>query len=138
MYQVPFRLVLMTAFQPFTEKSIAACGNCPPALLTIDPALCGPDRIEQVIDRIGLPDVGDVGGCLEVALRQPGDERVEPAAVASDHGDMRTHPREQPGDGASDATGAAGDDNDLVLQHVVCEDRRMNRELRVGQAEFRW
>src|SRR5207244_2136290 len=34
MYQVPFRLVSMTAFQPFTEKSIAACGNCPPALLT--------------------------------------------------------------------------------------------------------
>src|SRR6478609_7497673 len=33
MMQVPFRLVLMTAFQPFTEKSIAACGNCPPALL---------------------------------------------------------------------------------------------------------
>src|SRR5271169_4900409 len=34
MCHVPFRLVLMTAFQPLTEKSIAGCGNCPPALLT--------------------------------------------------------------------------------------------------------
>ncbi len=33
MNHVPFRLVFTTAFQPLTEKSIAGCGNCPPALL---------------------------------------------------------------------------------------------------------
>ena len=34
MYQVPFRLVSMTAFQPLWLKSMAACGNWPPALFT--------------------------------------------------------------------------------------------------------
>ena len=34
MYQVPLRLVSMTASQPLTLKSIAACGYWPPALLT--------------------------------------------------------------------------------------------------------
>ncbi len=33
--QVPLRLLLMTALQPLGAKSIAACGNCPPALLTV-------------------------------------------------------------------------------------------------------
>ena len=34
MLNVPVRLVSMTARQPLSVKSIAACGNCPPALLT--------------------------------------------------------------------------------------------------------
>src|ERR1700722_462530 len=34
MLKVPVRLVSMTARQPFSVKSTAACGNCPPALLT--------------------------------------------------------------------------------------------------------
>ena len=34
MLKVPLRLVSMTARQPFSLKSIAACGNWPPALLT--------------------------------------------------------------------------------------------------------
>src|SRR5579872_6134182 len=33
MYQVPLRLVSITAAQPFGEKSMAAWGNWPPALL---------------------------------------------------------------------------------------------------------
>ena len=48
----------------------------------------GPDRVEQGVDRIGLPYVGDMRGCLEVAAGQLGHERIELATVAPNHGDM--------------------------------------------------
>ena len=65
------------------------------------------------------------------------DERIELALVAPDQRDMRAEPRKQPGDGAPDAAGAARYHDDLVLQRIGCKHGRMNRELRVSQAEFR-
>ena len=97
----------------------------------------GPDRVEQGVDRIGLPDVGYMRGCLETAARQLGHERIELFAVASDHGDMRAQPREQPGDRPPDAAGAARDDDDLILQRTGREHGRVNRKFLIGGAELR-
>ncbi len=74
---------------------------------------------------------------FEAAARQLGDERIELASVAPDHGDMRAQPREQPGDRPPDAAGAARYDDDLILERIGCEDGRMNRKLLVSQAELR-
>ena len=58
-----------------------------------------------------------------------GDERIELGLVAPGEDHMRAEPREQPGDGAADAAGAARDQRDLVLQRVGGIDRRMRREI---------
>ena len=76
-------------------------------------------------------------GCLEAAARQLGHERVELAAVAPDHGDMRAQPREQPGDRPPDAAGAAGHDDDLILQRIGREHGRVSRKLVISQAKLR-
>ena len=55
---------------------------------TVNLALCAPDRIEQRVDRVRLPDVGDISGCAQVPGGQVGDEGVEPGLIAPDHGDM--------------------------------------------------
>jgi hypothetical protein len=99
--------------------------------------MCGPDRVEQKIDRIGLPNIGDVRGCLETAARQLGDERIELGSVAPDHGDMRAQPREQPCDRPPDAAGTARYDDDLVLQRAGREHGRVGRKLFISQAELR-
>ena len=98
---------------------------------------CVPDGVEQGVDRLRLPDVGRVRGGLQAAAGQLGHERVELALVAPDQCDMRAQPREQPADCPPDAAGPARYDDDLVLECVVCKDGRMNRELRVSQAELR-
>jgi hypothetical protein len=66
-----------------------------------------------------------------------GDERIELGSIAPDHGDMRAQPREQPGDGPPDAAGAAGYDDDLVLQRTGREHGRVSRKLLIGEAELR-
>src|SRR5258707_1384921 len=106
----------------------------------VDAPVRGPDGVEQRADRVGLADVGDMGGCLEVAAGHFGDQRIEPGLIATDNGDMRADACEQPGDRAPDAAGAAGHDDHPVLQRIAGENRRMDRELRVGQAELcrRW
>jgi hypothetical protein len=103
----------------------------------VEAAMRGPDRVEQGVDRIGLPDVGDMRGCLETAVSQLGHERIELAAVAPDHGDMRAQPREQPGDRPSDAAGAARYDDDLVLACIGREHGRMDRKFLISEAELR-
>ena len=70
--------------------------------------------VEQRVDRIGLPDIGDRSGSFQSMAGQVGDEGVELGLVAPDHDDMGAEPRQQPGDRAADATGAAGDDHDLT------------------------
>ena len=76
-------------------------------------------------------------GCLETAAGQLGHERIELAAVAPDHGDMRAQPREQPGDRPPDAAGAARYDDDLILQRIGREHGRVSRKLLIGEAELR-
>ena len=138
MYQVPFRLVLMTVFQPFTEKSIAACGNCPPALLTrLSSRPCAAHTVSnRALTASGSRMSAMMRGCLQTAAGQLGHERIELAAVAPDHGDMRAQPREQPGDRPPDAAGAARDDDDLILQRTGREHGRVDRKLLIGQAEL--
>ena len=92
----------------------------------------GPDFFEQGVDRVGFADVGGVSRSLQIARGQFGGERVEFCLVAADHDDMGAEPREQPGNGAADAAGAARDERDLVLQGVRGIDGRMRRKLRVG------
>ena len=67
------------------------------------------------------------------AARQVGDEGIEFGPVAPDHDDMGAEPREQPGDRAADAAGAACDHHDLILQRIGRVHRRMRRKFRVGQ-----
>src|SRR5258708_39580705 len=107
---------------------------------TVDTAVRGPDRVKQRVDRIRIPDVGGMGGCLQIAASQMRDEGVELALVATDDGDMGAEPCEQPGDRASDAAGAAGDHYDQTFKRIGCEHRRLDRKLVVGQAGFcrRW
>src|ERR1700682_4040436 len=95
----------MTAFQPFVEKSIAACGNCPPALLMrLSTRPCAVQTVSnRTPDCLGFPDVGNVGGGLQVPAGQIGDECVEFGLVAPDNNDMRAPPREQPGERGPDA-----------------------------------
>jgi len=106
---VPLRFVLMTAFQPFTEKSMAGCGNCPPALL-----------IRTSIRRCAAQTVSNnaliaSGSRMSVASRrlsnsagQLSDQGVKFCLIApGDERNMRAEPRKQPGDRAADAAGAA-------------------------------
>ena len=94
----------------------------------------GPDRVEQRIDRVRLPDVGGMRRRLEPAVREFGHERIELAAIAADQCDMRAQSREQPGDRPPDAAGAARDDDDLIRQRTSCEHGRMNRKFFIGRA----
>ena len=139
MYQVPFRLVLMTAFQPFTEKSIAACGNCPPALLM---RLSRRPCAAQIASNRALTASGSLMSaiCAEALRPRPANWATSASSlppVAPDHGDMRAQPREQPGDRPPDAAGAARYDNDLILQRTGREHGRVNRKLLIGEAELR-
>ena len=63
---------------------------------------------------------------LQLVRGQFGGERIELGFAAADDDDMRAEPREQPGDGAADAAGAAGDKHDLALQRIGCIDGRMH------------
>jgi len=70
---VPLRFVSITARQPFSLQSIAACGNWPPALLTqqiYSPVAVEHTR-EQRVDGDALPYVG----CYCVASKPTGRQR---------------------------------------------------------------
>src|SRR5882724_3908707 len=113
MYQVPLRLVLMTAFQPFTEKSIAGCGNCPPALLI---RLSMRPCTAQIVSNSALTASGSrMSATCAVAL------------IASDGDDMGAEPREQPGDRPPDAAGAARHHHDPIFERIGREHGRMDR-----------
>ena len=78
--------------------------------------------------------------CADALRPRPancGDERIELAAVAPDHGDMRAQPGKQPRDRPPDAAGAARHDDDLVLQRIGREHGRVGRKLLIGEAELR-
>ena len=119
-----------------TEKSIAGLRKLSAGAVdeTVDAAMRGPDRVEQRVDRIRVPDVGWVRGRLQVAARQMRDDGVELAFVAADNSDMRAEACKQPRNGAPDAAGASRHHNDQILERVRREDRRMDRKLIVGQA----
>jgi hypothetical protein len=57
----------MTAFQPFTEKSIAACGNYPPALFT---STSTRPKCAQAVSSIAAAALGSrmESGCTSTAL----------------------------------------------------------------------
>ena len=140
MYQVPLRFVSMTAFQPFTLKSIAACGNWPPLLLTS--CIEAPVAIEGGGDhRLHLLRIANRHRVrADLAAQQPADatrgflELLRPPAADHHFG---PEARKQVSDAAANAGAAAGDHEDLAGQQVRAEDRGSRCELFVGHAPLR-
>ena len=63
MYQVPFRLVLMTVFPAFHGEIDRSLWKLSAGAVdeNVKPAVRSPDRVEQGADRVGFPDVGGAG-----------------------------------------------------------------------------
>jgi hypothetical protein len=103
---------------------------------TVDAAVRGPHRVEQCVDGLRLPDVGDMGGGFEVSASQLSGEGVELVSIAPDNGDMRAEPCEQPAYCPPDAAAAARHHNNLAVERIDGEHGRMDRKLGVGEGGF--
>src|ERR1700736_2358138 len=94
MYQVPFKLVSITAFQPLIEKSIEFCGNCPPALL-MRPSTrpCASHTVSnRVLTASGSLMSAVCADAFRLRAAKWATNGIELALVAADQCDMRAEP----------------------------------------------
>ncbi|MBA7682005.1 hypothetical protein ES703_90351 [subsurface metagenome] len=98
----------------------------------IEAAVLFPDLVEQGGDRLGLADIHCKCGSFEAVSDEMRNQQIELGLVAPRQHHMRAEPREQPGDGATNATGSARDQRDLVLQRLRRVNRRTGCEIVVG------
>ena len=128
----------MTAFQPFGEKSIAAWGNCPPALLTSTSIVPNafPNGIEQPRDGVRIADRHRMGEHFGAELGERTRDRVEPRGIASAQSKLGAEPGELKRDRLADAAPGAGDQHDLTRKQAVTESERHRGKFFIRFAEF--
>ena len=101
----------------------------------VEPALPGPDLLEQRGHRLRIADVDGMAAGREAMRRDRRDERVDffRAAAGNDH--MRAKPCEQPGRRAADASCAARNQHDLTAERAHRIDGRLHGERGIVQPE---
>ncbi len=120
MYQVPFRLVLMIAFQPLGAEVDRRLRKLAAGAVHqyVQPAVRGPYPLEKSRDGVRLANVENRMRGLEAFGCHRRDDARQLFRVASGHDHLRAQPAEQPGDGAADAARAAGHQNDLAREQI--------------------